>query len=74
MHEEGELEEKKNNAIKEESALMSEKVYNRLSSKGKRRAVIAEGISAIFYAAVFTAVGYAACFIVHGIQMLWGVA
>lgn len=52
---------------------MSWELYQRLTPKGKRRAIIIDAISCILWIAIMLVVGYALCALVAGVEILMGV-
>lgn len=54
--------------------MIDEELFERLSPKGKRRAVIVDCISGVFYTVFFTACGILLCAAVYGLQVMFGVA
>ena len=49
---------------------MSWELFQRLTPKGKRRAVIIDAISCILWIAIMFVIGYALCALVAGVEML----
>lgn len=52
---------------------MSERTFNRLSKKGKRRALIVEGIEGVLAMTAMIAAGYWLCLTVYALQVILGV-
>lgn len=53
---------------------MSKQMYNRLSRRGKRRAVVVAGLKALFDMAVVGSFFYGACWLAYQIECVCGVA
>lgn len=53
--------------------MMSPEVFDRLTKRGKRRAIIVDAISCVLWAGILFGVGYLCCAVAAGLEVLAGV-